>query len=73
MISEPNIITTEPEEQSLHTWDTEDWNKIIYNKLLLYSVPSLKSGKEMFSRESNNRKVSAVANAVGIRGDIYGG
>lgn len=27
----------------------------------------------MFSRESNNRKVSAVANAVGIRGDIYGG
>lgn len=34
MISEPDIITTEPEEQCLHTWDTEDWNKIAYNKLL---------------------------------------
>lgn len=34
MISEPNIITTEPKEQSLHTWVTEDWNKITYNKLL---------------------------------------
>ena len=33
-------------------------------------MPSLKSGKEIFSRESDNRKVSAVANAVGIKGDI---
>jgi len=33
-------------------------------------VPSLKSGKEIFSRESNNRNVSSVAYAVGIRGDI---
>lgn len=32
-------------------------------------MPSLKSGKEMFSTESNNRMVSVVANAVGIRGD----
>ena len=31
MISEPDIITTEPEEQCLHTSDTEDRNKIVYN------------------------------------------
>lgn len=31
---------------------------------------SLKSGKEMFSKESDNRMVSAVANAGGIREDM---
>lgn len=34
MISEPDIVTTELEEQCLHTWHTEDWNKIIHNKVL---------------------------------------
>lgn len=34
MISEPDIITTEPEEQCLHTGITEDRNEIVYNKLL---------------------------------------